>query len=162
MGTDLEAWSSRVETLCKDVECTFGILKKRFLFLKHPIRLHEPKDIENCFLTCCLIHNWLLEFDGRDDWEEWLENLDDDDNDDGLNTNGEMAASRARYVGFEGGFTRGEQPGAYYEIPHRDGDDVDEDMAPTQTEVMAFTRRRQDLIEHFIAAASNRALVLGV
>ena len=45
-GTDLELWSSNVESDRKNVECIFGILKKRFLFLKHPIRLHKRDVIE--------------------------------------------------------------------------------------------------------------------
>ena len=32
-------WSKQVESVRKDVECVFGILKKRFLILKHPMRL---------------------------------------------------------------------------------------------------------------------------
>ena len=41
-GTDLELWSNNIESVRKDIECVFGILKKRFLILKHPIRLHSP------------------------------------------------------------------------------------------------------------------------
>ena len=33
-GTDLESWSSNVESVQKDIESLFEILKKRFLFLK--------------------------------------------------------------------------------------------------------------------------------
>lgn len=37
-GTELEKWlMNNVESVRKDVECVFGILKKHFLFLKHPI-----------------------------------------------------------------------------------------------------------------------------
>ena len=49
--TDLELWLSNVESGRKDVECTFGILKK-FLFLKHPVRLYKKDVIEMVFSIC--------------------------------------------------------------------------------------------------------------
>ena len=52
------------------MECIFGILKKRFLFLKNPIRLHDPKQIERIMVTCAVIHNLLHEYDGVDDLAE--------------------------------------------------------------------------------------------
>jgi hypothetical protein len=67
-GTALEKWSSNIELVRKDVECVFGILKKRFLFLKHPIRLHDPEQIQRVFTTCCVLHNILLDYDLYDDW----------------------------------------------------------------------------------------------
>ena len=63
-GSDPERWSQQVELVRKDVECVFGILKKRFLFLKHPIRLHNPQQIEMVFVTCCVLHNILIDYDG--------------------------------------------------------------------------------------------------
>ena len=68
-GTDEFLWSKHVESMRKDVECVFGILKKRFLFLKHPIRLQNPEHIQNAFITCCALHNLLLDYDGFDEWE---------------------------------------------------------------------------------------------
>ena len=32
-------WSDHLESIGKDVECFFGILKKRFMILKNPMRL---------------------------------------------------------------------------------------------------------------------------
>lgn len=69
LGSSMEKWSKRVESVRKDVECVFGSLKKRFLLLKHPIRLHCPYSIERAFVTCCLIHNLIHNFDGWDEWE---------------------------------------------------------------------------------------------
>ena len=68
-GSKLASWSKNLESVRKDVECTFGILKKRFLFLKNPIELHVPEKIEGAFHTCAALHNWLLDYDGWDDWE---------------------------------------------------------------------------------------------
>ena len=59
-------WSKNLESVRKDVECTFGILKKRFLFLKNPIQHHFPEGIEDAFVRCCCLHNLLHDWDG---WE---------------------------------------------------------------------------------------------
>ncbi len=44
----------------KDVECTFGILKGRWRILK----------ADYIWLTCCALHNWLLDIDGMN--EIWV------------------------------------------------------------------------------------------
>ena len=48
----------------KDVECTFGILKGRWRILKAGVRLHGVNAADNVWLTCCALHNMLLEVDG--------------------------------------------------------------------------------------------------
>jgi hypothetical protein len=74
-------WSEWIESMRKDVECTFGILKGRWRILKTGIRLHGTKPADKIFKTCCALHNWLLEIDGLDDeWErgvasEWQGSL---------------------------------------------------------------------------------------
>ena len=74
-------WSEWVESMRKDVECTFGILKGRFRILKTGIRVHGVERCDNIFLTCCAIHNWFLEIDGRDGtWESsaaWFDSADE-------------------------------------------------------------------------------------
>ncbi|KAL7544770.1 hypothetical protein ACHAWF_008135 [Thalassiosira exigua] len=55
--------------LQKDVECTFGILKVRFRVLKTEIPLHGVDVCDRIWLTCCALHNFLLEEDGLD--ERW-------------------------------------------------------------------------------------------
>jgi hypothetical protein len=63
-------WSEWLESMRKDVECTFGILKGRWRIFKTGIRLHGTKPADQIFKTCCALHNWLLEIDGLDDeWE---------------------------------------------------------------------------------------------
>ena len=57
-------WSKWMESLRKDIECTFGILKGRWRILKTGIRLHGTKIADDIFLTCCALHNMLLEIDG--------------------------------------------------------------------------------------------------
>lgn len=63
-------WSHWLESLRKDVECTFGILKGRWRILKTGIRLQGNEVATNIWFTCCALHNWLLEVDGIDgEWD---------------------------------------------------------------------------------------------
>ena len=59
--TRLSEW---LESMRKDVECTFGILKGRFRILKAGIMLHGVDVADSIWLTCCALHNMLLEIDG--------------------------------------------------------------------------------------------------
>jgi len=62
-------WSKWVESMRKDVECTFGILKGRWRILKTGIRVEGVDAVDKIWLTCCALHNWLLDIDGLD--EHW-------------------------------------------------------------------------------------------
>lgn len=42
-------WSEWLESLRKDVECTFGSLKQRFRFIKNKNRFHDLHTISNAF-----------------------------------------------------------------------------------------------------------------
>jgi hypothetical protein len=64
-------WSKWLESMRKDVECTFGILKGRWRILKSGIRLEGVDAVDKVWLLCCALHNWLLEIDGL--YEEWSE-----------------------------------------------------------------------------------------
>jgi hypothetical protein len=87
MEIQFSAW---LESLRKDVECTSGILKGRWRVLKTGIRLFGIVVPDKVFLTCCALHNCLLEIDGLDQkWEDdvdcdWVADPDrkGDDNDD--------------------------------------------------------------------------------
>lgn len=48
----------------KDVEDTFGALKRRFRILRVPSMFFNEGDITNMFKTCCILHNMLLDWDG--------------------------------------------------------------------------------------------------
>lgn len=61
--------SDWIESFRKDVECVFGVLKGRFRILKTGICLEGPVACDRVWMTCCALHNWLLEVDGMD--EEW-------------------------------------------------------------------------------------------
>jgi hypothetical protein len=82
-------WSKWVESVRKDVECTFGIMKGRFRILKIGIRLQTIEAVDKLWCTCCALHNMLLEDDGlsqqwntgaRSDWEGELGQHSSDNN----------------------------------------------------------------------------------
>ena len=62
-------YSKWLESVRKDIECTFGILKGRFRILKIPMLLQKQDQIDNVFKTCCVLHNMILAYNGRDQWE---------------------------------------------------------------------------------------------
>ena len=62
-------WSKWAESLRKDVECCFGILKGRWRILKTGIRLQSREIIDSVFYSCAILHNMLMEYDGLH--EEW-------------------------------------------------------------------------------------------
>ena len=59
-------WSKRLESARKDVECTFGIMKRRFRILKVPLEFKSASTITDIFRVCCVLHNMLLDFDDLD------------------------------------------------------------------------------------------------
>jgi hypothetical protein len=64
-------WSSALESMRKDVECTFGIMKRRFRILTFGVRVQGLEYLDDVWYTCCALHNWLLREDGLDQgWEE--------------------------------------------------------------------------------------------
>jgi hypothetical protein len=66
-------WSEWLESLRKDVECTFGILKGRWRLLKTAVRLRGVEKCDKVWKTCCAFHNMLLEVDGLD--ENWTQGV---------------------------------------------------------------------------------------
>jgi len=65
-------FSEWLESVRKDVECAFGILKIRFRFLRGFVVYHDANTIENAFKTAAMLHNMLLEWDELDDfsWDD--------------------------------------------------------------------------------------------
>jgi hypothetical protein len=54
-------WSKWAESMRKDVECCFGILKGRFRILKTGIKLKSFEAVDDIWFTCCALQNYLLE-----------------------------------------------------------------------------------------------------
>jgi hypothetical protein len=57
-------FSKRMESVRNDIEGVFGILKIRFRFRKSFTNLRRQKHIDYAFITCCILHNILLEENG--------------------------------------------------------------------------------------------------
>ena len=53
-------YSSNLECVRKDVECTFGITKKRWKILNNGLMYHNIKVCEKIFVTCACLHNMLV------------------------------------------------------------------------------------------------------
>lgn len=87
---DKSRWSEFAESVRKDVECSFGILKKRYQFLKGAITWHRKSDIDNAVFSCVILHNMLHEFDGYD--KKW----DDEINNNHFDEEEEIALNRIR------------------------------------------------------------------
>ena len=63
-------FSEWLESMRKDVECLFGIMKGRFSILRYGFRFHSITNCDKMWLTCCALHNLLLNIDGLDkNWE---------------------------------------------------------------------------------------------
>ena len=56
-------FSQWLESMRKDVECTFGTLKGRWRALKTGIRLQNTEVSDNIWLTRCVVHNMLFDVD---------------------------------------------------------------------------------------------------
>ena len=63
----LALWSKHLESTRKDVERTFGCMKKRFKILKIPLLFRDVAFINDIFVTCAVLHNKLLTHDAQFD-----------------------------------------------------------------------------------------------
>ena len=69
-------WSEMVESMRKDVECTFGIIKQMFAILKYGYRGHSHTTLDKIFLTCCTIYNQKLLWKyGNEPWSSVDEDI---------------------------------------------------------------------------------------
>ena len=163
-GTSMMEWSKHNESSRKDIECVFGINKKRFLFLKHPIRFHDPELIQRAVVTCFVLHNLLLEYDGKDNWEYQL--CDDEYDANAAYGTLETLAScnvskcRKNNRSLESGISRS----SYNRNGPGDGIALDtsyhepDSSAETTSSKILFHKRREILVEHFRIMKNKRVL----
>jgi hypothetical protein len=148
-------FSQWLESVRKDVECTFGILKGRFRVLKSGIRLHGIEAADKIWLTCCALHNWLLEVDGwNQPWEGSLGQFEEDDNvPAAINRLNSPAQARSYDTSGDG---RGndyivgeavEQPEEQVGVPIEQSED---EQGVRHIRKMSMKTFRSKLIEHFI------------
>jgi hypothetical protein len=79
--TNAARWSERVESVRKDSEFTFGILKKRWRILRDHMLIQSKAKIDNIVFTCAILHNMLIDFDewsAADDEYDIIEDLEAD------------------------------------------------------------------------------------
>ena len=94
-------WSEWVESVRKDVECLFGILKGRFRLLRGGICFQHKDEIDNAVFTAAILHNMILTYDGLDYWEEvdWnLLNPQPTNDDEGFDEDGVVPVANAPAV----------------------------------------------------------------
>jgi hypothetical protein len=136
-------WSARLESVRKDVECTFGILKGRFRILSGTVLFKLQSNVDNVFVACCILHNMNLIEDERhvawknpENWEVAEEGDDDD-----LREGRELRRLRGRYLHKENHVAISEVP-----IVNIENDEEADDN---------YYDFRAALIEHFIYCRSN-------
>ena len=66
---DYVAWRNQMESVRKDIEDIFGVIKGRFRVCKLPVLFHFKEQVDNLVLTCFGLHNMLHVWDERDVWE---------------------------------------------------------------------------------------------
>jgi len=68
-------FSSLLESVRKDIECAFGITKRRFQLLGRPIPYQKRTAVKNVVQAACIFHNRILRYDGLtklwDNSEAW-------------------------------------------------------------------------------------------
>jgi hypothetical protein len=65
LSADEIIFSEWLESIRKDVECAFGILKMRFRILLNRVEYHDPSFVDLIFRCCAILHNMLVHWDGR-------------------------------------------------------------------------------------------------
>ena len=156
-------WPHNVEPVRNDIECIFGILKKRFLFLKIKIRIYRPEVTDDFFMTYCAMHNVLLEHCEHDNWEETM--LEDDERTSVqcgiLEAIGRMNSRPGSSN--QGGFARSQCRNNNEEIAFLidiNKNDDEHDHRTTNEEGAKHHARRDDLVEHCRMLRKHRALSL--
>jgi hypothetical protein len=62
------------EAARKDVERAFGVLQSRFAIIRCPTRLWDEETLSNIMIACIIMHNMIIEDEGRVDPNERFEN----------------------------------------------------------------------------------------
>jgi hypothetical protein len=70
----VRTWSKALESVRKDVECTFGVMKGRFRILKLPFEFQSAQHIDYVFYTCAYLHNRILRYQSFG--EVWQDDVD--------------------------------------------------------------------------------------
>ena len=133
-------WSSRLESVRKDVECYFGRLKARFRILQS----HHQHKVDNIFVASSILHNMNLVHDGLDAaWKDpanWETPEDEDDRD--IRESRERLRMRGRMI----------QPDMVIAVENNRRV-VIEDIE--DLEDASYVEFRKRLIDHYIYSSDN-------
>jgi DDE superfamily endonuclease len=153
-------FSKWLESLRKDVECTFGIMKGRWRILKAGIRIHGIDKADDIWHTCCALHNWLLDIDGLT--EPW----------DNASQIGGFDSRDRRLMDEQGNMARYTDRTAIGRLGNDtwdDDDDDDDDLPHDTTQAIAQNVRvvrdlsldffRSRLVEHFSIMYERREVL---
>jgi hypothetical protein len=55
-------WSEWVESIRKDVECFFALIKGQWRWLRNKVEYHNAFIVEHAMHTACILHNMLLAY----------------------------------------------------------------------------------------------------
>ena len=143
-------WSEWVESMRKDVECVFGIMKGRWRILKVGMRFRGNSDglktVDNTWKACCAFHNWLLDGDGYDPaWRGVLGNHEQEDC--RRNEIPEAILARMPNGGAEYKSRSEYDSSGMYKGPWRVSDHTDTDGGSRR--LPSFTLFRKKLVAHF-------------
>ena len=169
-------WSKWIESMRKDVECSFGILKGRWQILKTGVSVQGVETVDKVWLTCCAFHIWLLDIDGLDkDWDgrnvptsEWEGELGQLDIDGlpAINVVQLATASHFEPRNFDSlGMGPGEDIADGQEIHPRDLDEVVERISSTDDRSVCLVGNlglgffRNRLVEHYVILFKQNRLV---
>lgn len=137
-------WSCRLESIRKDVECLFGVLKGRYRILRSRMMFQSHEAINVCFKACCMLHNMNLDddvvVDGAKDWTR-------DDDDDADIIAALRVAKRVARTGI-----------AVIPDEKDDGNAAEENVVPVNNNPPSATYKslRKALIEHYTYMASKK------
>ena len=148
----------------KDVECCFGILKGRWRILKYGVRLWGTTKCDSVWLTCCALHNMLLEVDGlSNEWQHGVKSVYELEPD--TRDNLPYALKRLATPGGKTSFDISKMGHGSDVIPTKEGNVVedhesvtsmDSDNSGVAVRKVPYKRFRDKLIHHFnIAFAKN-------
>jgi hypothetical protein len=146
-------WSEMVESLRKDVECFFGILKQMFGILKYGSRFQSQELMDDIFLTCCALYNQRFELAGND--ECWDEMWPADDNSDDSEIDSDSLPSIFNRLRTE--FVRDSEDFRMSGIGA--GDNLHVPDPPSHAEVLTHDRKKAALITHFQFALSKHEVI---
>jgi hypothetical protein len=110
--------------------------------------LQNQSLIDFVFFTCCILHNFILEYDGLDcRWEEDVDwdqiNLQPDNSDDGFDEDSDVPSIQERRI-----LSRVDQ----WTTAVDDSDDENEALGNEVEADYNFETKRRSLIEHFLHA----------